>query len=594
VIAIGTNPGSRYQVLGHLARGGMGEILLARRLGPAGFEKLVVLKRPLQHAFGSHALVAALIEEARILARINHPNVCQVHDLEEADGHYFLALEYLDGLSLWTLLAELDRAHQPPTDPALLCGLFLQACEGLTAIHQLRARDNTPAGIVHRDISPGNLFLTITGTLKILDLGIAKATSSADTEEPTPFGRVKGKLPYVSPEQTAGRPVDARSDIFSLGLTLYDLARGQRPSRDRIGALACDALDLSPLPAPLADIVRLSTARDPADRFASASDMAAALRAAATALGISPSPHSELATWLQTRFGPLLSRRRAHTQSHTVAGGDGTTTRTISARSLLFADAALEPHPDLAPFSSSFSSSCSSSCSSFSLPQPRSRETERLALPEHEQLAVSEPASIAAPDLRTSLTEHVAWHRRTPFVIAALSLATLLGIAIAFATTRAPDNHPRTPDTLAARTPDAEAARTPDSNTARTPDSNTARTPDSNTARTPDSNTARTPDKARTADKKHGSVASRRGQKADKVEAAAGVVEPGQITIDSRPFATVRIAERALGQTPIWRIALAPGRYTVHATAADGRTRDVAIVIEAGKERKLLLDWSQP
>ena len=116
----------------------MGEILLAQRQGPAGFEKLVVLKRPLQGASRSPGLVGALIAEARLLARINHPNVCQVFDLEEADGEFLFSMEYLQGLSMWTLLVDAEKTSTP-LDPRVACGLFEQICDGLSAIHNLRA-----------------------------------------------------------------------------------------------------------------------------------------------------------------------------------------------------------------------------------------------------------------------------------------------------------------------------------------------------------------------------------------------------------------------------------------------------------------------
>src|SRR5215470_1096052 len=165
-----TTLGNRYQIITPLARGGMGEVLLARRLGPAGFEKLVVLKRPL-HSAGSRALVSALIEEARLLAHINHPNVCQVYDLEQTGEQFFFTMEYLEGLSMWSMLDGTGREMRG-IDPCVVCGMFEQVCDGLDAIHTMRLRGG--GYVVHRDLSLGNLFVTERGIVKVLDLGIAK------------------------------------------------------------------------------------------------------------------------------------------------------------------------------------------------------------------------------------------------------------------------------------------------------------------------------------------------------------------------------------------------------------------------------------
>jgi eukaryotic-like serine/threonine-protein kinase len=366
-------PSSRYQVLGHLERGGMGEIMLARRLGPAGFEKLVVLKRPLDAAVGaSRSLVGALIEEARLLARINHPNVCQVHDLEEADGQFFLVLEYLEGLSLWAVLVEAARRNQR-LPPAVLCGLFEQACDGLEGIHALRGNDGEPLGVIHRDISPGNLFITDGGTLKILDLGIAKST---DSEERTPFGRVKGKMSYISPEQARGKTIDARTDLFALGLVLHDLALGEKPGPERIGALAVDSLELDGVPGRIAAIIRRATSVEPARRYASAGEMAQAFREAGATFGGSAS-RTQLAGWLSRDFAAELANRRALRRAFTDNGHEPATgVRTLELRSVIASDA-------LADISTEQLASVRAEGLEA---HSRVTGTERLALPDAEQL----------------------------------------------------------------------------------------------------------------------------------------------------------------------------------------------------------------
>jgi eukaryotic-like serine/threonine-protein kinase len=312
---------TRYEVLGHIASGGMGEILLARRRGPAGFEKLVVLKRPhVRLPSGPQAL--ALLEEARLLARINHPNVCQVLDLEQAGDELYLVLELLEGLSLWAILVAVDAAREALA-PRALCGLVEQACEGLQAIHEL--------GVIHRDISPGNLFVTEAGTLKLLDLGIAKARDTCDRTAP---GSIKGKLPYLSPEQVTGRALDSRSDLFSLGLVMYDLARGLKPAHDRIGAYAREHLELAAIEPALAEVIARAVA-DRDERFASAAEMAQAARAAGAAVG-GAYTRSELVEWLAGGFSSaLVERRNATARTIACSAATPAATRTLTMRSLL-------------------------------------------------------------------------------------------------------------------------------------------------------------------------------------------------------------------------------------------------------------------
>lgn len=507
---------SRYQVIAQLAQGGMGEILLARQLGPAGFAKLVVLKRPLRMSVGSRAAITALAEEARLLARINHPNVCQVHDLEEADGELFLVLEYLEGLSGWALLTDAEATGRP-FEPRVACGLVAQVCDGLDAIHSVRGPNGALAGVVHRDISPGNLFVTATGTAKILDLGIAK---QADSEDRTPYGRVKGKLPYLSPEQVAGKAIDARSDLFSLGLVLYDFARGRRPSSDRVGAIACTSLELDTLPSPLVEIVRRAVAVEPAARFASARDMGAALRRADAA------GHPELADWLAARFADELAQRRAR---HGGADADAVSSETqiLSLQSVLPADD--EPPP------------------------LRSRATERLVLPDDD-----EPHPIAKPARGN--------RRIAVAVIAGVVAIGLVAVAIVSSVARdkpAAASPSPPPPIVAMNAPPAPAPTPPPPAPTPTPEPTPVAPPEPELP------------KSHPSPRHH-------------------TESPGSLTIDSRPYAVVRLDGHALGTTPIWRVAVPPGHHKLHASTSDGRERDLAVQIEASRERKILLDWSAP
>ena len=177
----------------------MAEIFLARLLSDGGFEKLVCIKRILPHLAKDPQFVAMFLDEARVVARISHPNVCQVFELGEIDGQYYIAMEYLAGVPL----SVFRRADYYPiaADPRLVAAFGVQACDGLHHAHQLKGPNGQELGVVHRDISAQNLFVTIDGIVKVLDFGIAKVQ---DQPVRTSTGAVKGTYAYMAPEQLRG------------------------------------------------------------------------------------------------------------------------------------------------------------------------------------------------------------------------------------------------------------------------------------------------------------------------------------------------------------------------------------------------------
>lgn len=214
----------RYELQKKLAVGGMAEIYLAHVTGVGGFQKQVVVKRILPQLAESEELFNMFLDEARIAATLHHPNVVQVYDACHEDGEYFMAMEYLDGTDLRTLRKVLaDRAEPLPWEHSL--HIVLSIAAGLHYAHDKRGYDDLPLGIVHRDVTPHNIFLTREGSVKLVDFGIAKAEGRT-TE--TAMGTLKGKLAYMSPEQCVGDAVDRRSDIYSLGIILYELTTGKR------------------------------------------------------------------------------------------------------------------------------------------------------------------------------------------------------------------------------------------------------------------------------------------------------------------------------------------------------------------------------
>jgi serine/threonine-protein kinase len=203
----------------------MGEVYRARLEGELGFSRQVVLKRLAVEHVEDESLLASFVREAEVAARIAHPNVVQIFDLQRHGAEPFIIMEYLEGLSLQKLASRAWRAGMG-LDADVLTRCALDAARGLHAAHTMRGDDGTLVGLVHRDVSPDNLFLCTSGFTKLLDFGIARRS---DLKTMTGKNELKGKIPYMSPEQILGEPLDARSDLFSLGSSLYYLLTGKRP-----------------------------------------------------------------------------------------------------------------------------------------------------------------------------------------------------------------------------------------------------------------------------------------------------------------------------------------------------------------------------
>ncbi|MCU0699891.1 MAG: serine/threonine protein kinase, partial [Myxococcaceae bacterium] len=222
-------PGSigKYRVLKHLATGGMGEVFLARQDGPRGFAKLVVIKRLLPQYARDPGFLEMFLNEARLAAQLHHPNIVQVFDLGEESGLFYLAMEYVHGATLRAIRQKLAERNVP-VDPLLAAALVAQGLHGLHHAHTLTSDGGQLLRIVHRDVSPDNLLVGFDGAVKVVDFGIAKATSGAST---TTTGTVKGKFAYMAPEYLAGDAIDGRADVYSMGVVLYELLVGSRPFR---------------------------------------------------------------------------------------------------------------------------------------------------------------------------------------------------------------------------------------------------------------------------------------------------------------------------------------------------------------------------
>lgn len=214
----------KYQLIRRIATGGMAEIFLARTSAIHGFEKVVVLKRILPQYAENDEFIRMFLAEARLAATLHHANVVQVYDIGEQDAAFFFTMEYVAGQDLRKLVRAARRANRAlPLEHIL--HVVMGVAAGLSHAHEKLGPDGKSAGIVHRDVSPSNVLVTYDGGVKVVDFGIAKAASS---QHHTVAGTLKGKIPYMSPEQCRGEPVDCRSDIFSIGTLLWELTTGTR------------------------------------------------------------------------------------------------------------------------------------------------------------------------------------------------------------------------------------------------------------------------------------------------------------------------------------------------------------------------------
>ncbi|MCD6498521.1 MAG: serine/threonine protein kinase [Deltaproteobacteria bacterium] len=273
----------RFELLMEISHGGMATLYLARMSGPQSFEKLVAVKRIHDHLAKERQFVEMFFDEARIAARIEHPNVASIFDLGEMDGIFYLAMEYVHGENLKDVIRESIRQHIaiPWT---IIVTIVAEAARGLHAAHELKNSEGRLLGVVHRDVSPQNIVVSYDGHVKVIDFGVAYAAERVThTEE----GSVKGKLAYMSPEQVAGEPVDRRSDIFSLGIVLHEALCFRRLFKRDSPAAIMTAVQRAEVPPPssirpsvprdLDRIVARALARDREGRYQTAGEFADAL-----------------------------------------------------------------------------------------------------------------------------------------------------------------------------------------------------------------------------------------------------------------------------------------------------------------------------
>ena len=291
LIGPGTRLG-RYEIITHLASGGMATVYLGRVLGVAGFQRLVAIKSLHPHIAADQQFVTMFLDEARLAARIRHPNVVPTLDLERGAEGLYLVMEFVEGDSLLGLLRATVK-HNKPIPAGIVLRIMLDVLQGLEAAHEQAGDHGEPLNLVHRDVSPHNIMVGLDGVTRLTDFGIARAEERIGN---TRDGQLKGKLSYMAPEQTTSDPVDRRVDIFTAGIVLWECLASKRLFRGNTDAEVLRNLldspiprlrDVSPgYPQALDDVVARALRRDPSERFDTAAEFAEALEEASEGLGI--------------------------------------------------------------------------------------------------------------------------------------------------------------------------------------------------------------------------------------------------------------------------------------------------------------------
>jgi serine/threonine-protein kinase len=301
----------RYVLYDAIAAGGMASVHLGRLVGPVGFSRTVAIKRLHPHLARDRDFVSMFLDEARLAARIQHPNVVATVDVVSDEGELFLVMDYVQGDSLSHLVKLSVKAGQPvPTRVA--AAIVTGALNGLHAAHEATSEGGEAMSIVHRDISPQNILVGVDGVPRVVDFGVAKAVSRAQT---TQDGQVKGKLAYMAPEQLERRFVDRRADLYAMGVVLWEVLAGKKLFEAEDGPAVIAAVldgkvpELSKMrpdvPRELDELLRKTLHRDASQRFSTALELAAAIE------HICPvAPQRDVSTWVGALAGDLIEERK--------------------------------------------------------------------------------------------------------------------------------------------------------------------------------------------------------------------------------------------------------------------------------------------
>jgi eukaryotic-like serine/threonine-protein kinase len=336
----------RYALYGEIAAGGMATVHVGRLVGPVGFSRTVAIKRLHPQFAKDPEFVSMFLDEARVAARIQHPNVVATLDVVALEGELFLVMEYVEGETLARVLRTLKQQKRR-MPPKIAAAIVVNLLNGLHAAHEAKSERGEPLGIVHRDVSPQNVLIGVDGVARVLDFGVAKATGRVQS---TRDGQVKGKLGYMPPEQISGEKVDRRLDVYASAVVLWEALTSQRlfeGDNDAVvlnlvlaGGAKAPSTIVPGLPAGVDEIVAKGLARNPKDRFETAHDLAIAIE---DTIGIE-SPR-KVGEFVQACAAEAIAKRAARVKDVESISSAGSLDEMMSAAS--FTDSAspgLSPH----------------------------------------------------------------------------------------------------------------------------------------------------------------------------------------------------------------------------------------------------------
>jgi serine/threonine-protein kinase len=306
----------------------MAEVYKAKEYGVEGFERTVAVKRILPHVAEDEEFIAMFKDEAKIAVQLNHGNIAQIYNLGNEQDSFYIALEYVNGRDLRAIFQKCQQAGRPMPVPQA-CYIIMKICEGLDYAHNKKDKYNRPLNIVHRDVSPPNILTSFEGEVKLIDFGVAKAAGRASR---TQAGILKGKFGYMSPEQVRGMPLDRRSDVFSVGVVLFEILTGQRlfqadtdfATLEKVRAVEVPRpSSLNPeIPKPLENIIYKALAREPEQRYQSAIELHDELQAFMFAQGMFYS-RKDLAGWMREHYAREIELEKEKAQRQPAAPPNG-------------------------------------------------------------------------------------------------------------------------------------------------------------------------------------------------------------------------------------------------------------------------------